>query len=329
MHACMLGDGRGAPVRVASGAAPAAAALVFRRRELRRRERRGLGPAAAAPAAADGPRRRRGARRGSGRSRAAGNAWPIVIGACAGRGGAGAHRGPLQRQDRPPADRAAGARPAEIEALQAAVPPAPLAADLLGAWDFSREISSTRVVDLSANGLHGRLRNFPTRAVTGAQLDRRGPALARCPRAVRRDPFPRRRPRTTPAGRPSCALTLPEGLRSGIYAARLRAGDDEAYVPFFVRPPRGRATRADRLPGADRDLHGLRQLPVLGRPSADRAAASASSGVRRGRRSVPAASTASSAPRPTTATATAAASAMARACGRCSTSSPSGVSCGT
>ena len=37
-------------------------------------------------------------------------------------------------------------------------------------------------------------------------------------------------------------LTVPEGLKSGVYAARLKAGEgaeNEDYVPFFVRPPRG------------------------------------------------------------------------------------------
>ncbi|MEQ1613262.1 MAG: N,N-dimethylformamidase beta subunit family domain-containing protein, partial [Hyphomicrobiaceae bacterium] len=42
---------------------------------------------------------------------------------------------------------------------------------LLAAWDFSREISSTRIVDIGPNGLHGTLVNQPTRAVTGSKWD--------------------------------------------------------------------------------------------------------------------------------------------------------------
>jgi N,N-dimethylformamidase len=34
--------------------------------------------------------------------------------------------------------------------------------------------------------------------------------------------------------------TVPDGLRSGVYAVRLRAGDVEDMIPFFVRPRRGR-----------------------------------------------------------------------------------------
>ncbi len=35
---------------------------------------------------------------------------------------------------------------------------------------------------------------------------------------------------------------LPAQLTSGVYAARLRAGDSEDHIPFFVRPPRGEAS---------------------------------------------------------------------------------------
>jgi N,N-dimethylformamidase len=36
--------------------------------------------------------------------------------------------------------------------------------------------------------------------------------------------------------------TVPDGLRSGVYAVRVRAGDAEDMIPFFVRPRRGQAT---------------------------------------------------------------------------------------
>ena len=34
-------------------------------------------------------------------------------------------------------------------------------------------------------------------------------------------------------------LPTPKTMKSGAYAARLRAGDVEDYVPFFVRPGKG------------------------------------------------------------------------------------------
>ena len=47
---------------------------------------------------------------------------------------------------------------------------------------------------------------------------------------------------TTTTFQPSITYTVPDGLRSGVYAVRLRAGDVEDMIPFFVRPPRGRST---------------------------------------------------------------------------------------
>lgn len=38
------------------------------------------------------------------------------------------------------------------------------------------------------------------------------------------------------------ALTIPPDMKSGLYGVRLRCGDAEDTLPFYVRPPRGRAT---------------------------------------------------------------------------------------
>jgi N,N-dimethylformamidase len=38
------------------------------------------------------------------------------------------------------------------------------------------------------------------------------------------------------------SLTVPKGLKSGLYAMRLSSGKYEDHVPFAVRPPRGKAT---------------------------------------------------------------------------------------
>jgi N,N-dimethylformamidase len=35
-------------------------------------------------------------------------------------------------------------------------------------------------------------------------------------------------------------LTIPDSWKSGVYAARLRAGDEEDHIPFFVRPHKGK-----------------------------------------------------------------------------------------
>src|SRR5262249_24441945 len=42
--------------------------------------------------------------------------------------------------------------------------------------------------------------------------------------------------------KPAFEFTVPQSLRSGVYAMRLRADDAEDHVPFFVRPVRGKPT---------------------------------------------------------------------------------------
>jgi N,N-dimethylformamidase len=108
-------------------------------------------------------------------------------------------------------------------------------------WDFSRETSSTRAVDVGPNGLDGELVNLPARAMTGSTWTgeemcwRHAPAEYGAIHFHDDDLY-------------DCGwvtdftYTVPEGLRSGVYAVRLRAGDVDEMIPFFVRPPRGVAT---------------------------------------------------------------------------------------
>lgn len=115
---------------------------------------------------------------------------------------------------------------------------------LVAAWDFSLEIPSTRIVDVSGNGLHGELVNLPTRAVTGPDWD----GSCHC--------------WTHDAGHygaihfhdddlydanwsESLSVALPGDLASGVYAVRLRAADDVFYLPFCVRARAGE--RADTV----------------------------------------------------------------------------------
>ena len=55
----------------------------------------------------------------------------------------------------------------EMEALGQAVPPAALAASIVGFWDFARETPSARIVDISGGGRDGELVSLPARAMTG------------------------------------------------------------------------------------------------------------------------------------------------------------------
>jgi N,N-dimethylformamidase len=109
---------------------------------------------------------------------------------------------------------------------------------VVAAWDFSLDIGTDRVRDVSGNGHDGVLVNMPMRAVTGhnwtgREVDWRN-ALEEYGAVFFHDDD------LEDAGwEPSFELTVPGDLPSGIYAAWLRAAEDEEWIPFFVCPPRG------------------------------------------------------------------------------------------
>ena len=112
---------------------------------------------------------------------------------------------------------------------------------LVAAWDLALQTSSQTVVDISANGLDGRLMNLPARAMTGHGWDgdihdwKRAPHHYGAIHFHQDDIY-------------DCqwdtdfALTVADDLTSGVYAARIKAGDDEDRIPFVVLPPRNTKT---------------------------------------------------------------------------------------
>ena len=114
----------------------------------------------------------------------------------------------------------------------------PLAAPaLIAAWDFGREIPTTRVVDVGPNGLHGRTVNLPARAMKGWNWSGREMGWTHAAEEYGAIHF--HDDDSYDAGwSPDFELTVPE-LACGLYAARLRSGEAEEYVPFYVRPARG------------------------------------------------------------------------------------------
>jgi N,N-dimethylformamidase len=141
---------------------------------------------------------------------------------------------------------------AELERVWTGERPPELAPRLTADWDFADGIDRTTVTDRSPHGQHGRTRNLPLRGVRGsswsgtefrwrdapaeyAAIAFHGDDLADC------------------GWETDARLTIPAHLPSGVYALRLRLGDnagnsvtdpDEDYLPFFVAAPRDR-------PGAD------------------------------------------------------------------------------
>lgn len=113
-------------------------------------------------------------------------------------------------------------------------------ADAVAAWNFAADISSDRV-RATAGGSDGRTVNLPTRAVTGHLWDGTEMNYKRAPEQYGAIYF-HDDDLLDASWAADFEFEVPAGLPSGIYAARLRAGTSEDYVPFFVRPSRGAST---------------------------------------------------------------------------------------
>ncbi len=125
------------------------------------------------------------------------------------------------------------------------------AADLIVWWDFSREIETTRAVDVGPNRYHGTLVNLPTRAMIGSNWTGEWHDWRQRPEHYGAIHF--HHDDVYDAGwQPTCKITIPDDLPSGAYALHATCGpsDDtvtrETYIPFFVRPPRDPAVRKKR-----------------------------------------------------------------------------------
>ena len=127
-----------------------------------------------------------------------------------------------------------------LESLARDTSPALVEAPVV-AWDFARDFAGDSVSDASPRRLHGRLVNMPARAMTGHNWSGNDTDFRRRPGEYGAIHF--HDDDLEDAGwEADFELTVPESMGSGFYAARLRAGEDEDYLPFFVRPPRGRTT---------------------------------------------------------------------------------------
>jgi N,N-dimethylformamidase len=108
-------------------------------------------------------------------------------------------------------------------------------------WDFSREICSERIVDISANRLDGETVNLPTRAMKGANWSGREMCWRHAPEENGAIHF-HDDDIYDAAWDVDFALTVPDDLKSGIYAAHVQCDADEDYIPFVVRPSRAGTT---------------------------------------------------------------------------------------
>ncbi len=114
---------------------------------------------------------------------------------------------------------------------------------LVAAWDFGADITpegitTDRASDAGPNGLHGTCINFPARGMTGWNWGGIEERFVHAPAEYGAIHFHE-------DDIEDCnwdtdvAWTVPDGVRSGVYALRLTQGGAEDWIPFFVIPPRG------------------------------------------------------------------------------------------
>ena len=143
----------------------------------------------------------------------------------------------------------------EPSAMSSASPPLP--ADLLAWWDTSDGYGADgigdRVTDIGPHGLHALGVNRPVRGQTGHNWAGRDECFRLAPAQYGGIEFHDDALidcRWTPTMR----FTVPEPMKSGVYAVRLTADDGprhaEEYLPFFVRAARPRAPICMLMPTA-------------------------------------------------------------------------------
>ncbi len=109
---------------------------------------------------------------------------------------------------------------------------------VLGFWDFAKDIGTNRISDLSVHKHHGRTYQLPTRAVTGILWTGDEHKWTAAPRQYSAIHF--HEDDVYDAGWESdFQFEIPKDLTSGIYAARLRRGEETEYLTFFVSPKLG------------------------------------------------------------------------------------------
>ncbi|MBT5432287.1 MAG: LamG domain-containing protein [Rhodospirillaceae bacterium] len=112
---------------------------------------------------------------------------------------------------------------------------------LVATWDFSRDIGSRLVSDAGFNGLHGMTVNVPSRGVKGFNWSGNEQNWQHAPQEYGAIHF-HEDDHYDAGWETDFTYTVPDDLKSGVYAVRLQADDDESFGTFFVRPPRGTAT---------------------------------------------------------------------------------------
>lgn len=109
---------------------------------------------------------------------------------------------------------------------------------LVAAWDFGQEISGQTIRDTGPHGLHGRTVNMPTRAMKGSTWTGEEMCWRHAPEQYAAIHF--HEDDLYDCGwETDFVLEVPADAKSGLYGARLRCGEAEDIIPFYVRPKTG------------------------------------------------------------------------------------------
>ena len=111
---------------------------------------------------------------------------------------------------------------------------------LIGAWDFGNGIPTDTIHDIGPFRLDGVIVNQPTRAIPGWNWDGSHTRWTEAPQQYGAIHF-HDDDLLDACWETDFTFTVPDNLRSGIYAAHLTIEGSDFWVPFFVRPPRGTA----------------------------------------------------------------------------------------
>ncbi len=126
----------------------------------------------------------------------------------------------------------------QMEQLLAGTTPAKEMPKTIGRWDFSIGITTDEIFDTSANRLNGGIVNMPVRAMkgynwTGAEMCwRHAPTEYGAIHFHDDDVY-------DAAWDVDFTLTVPDNLKSGLYAVRVGYAEHEDYMPFVVKAKRG------------------------------------------------------------------------------------------
>lgn len=129
----------------------------------------------------------------------------------------------------------------EMERIRGDVMPHDLANSLAAVWDFSRDIDSEKITDISANRLHGETVNLPVRGMKGHNWTGEEMCWRYKPEQYGAIHF-HDDDLYDAAWDADFEFTIPAGLKSGLYAAHIATAHDEDFIPFVIRPPRGTKT---------------------------------------------------------------------------------------